>query len=215
MHSLDLTEAAHLISVKQITAETFWGLTSSAWGAIGALASVATVLIALAAAIVALRQLRQGRGLAEEQARPYVVVSPERSEADANHLDLVLRNVGHTAARDVRIAIDPPYERVQPNFGGERFMDARIFHSAIPTMPPGFSIRMYLDDVGAHSKANDHPSVYNINLEYKDRKSQLVRDTFVLDLDSYEGILTLQVHGLHHIASSLRAMAKEQGINSF
>jgi hypothetical protein len=53
---------------------TFLALDSTAWSAIAALATVLTAATALVAAVVALRQLSNSRDLAEEQARPYVVI---------------------------------------------------------------------------------------------------------------------------------------------
>lgn len=203
-----------MIGATSLETSTFLGLGPTAWGAIGAIATVVAVVIALVAAIVALRQLRHSRELSEEQARPYVVASTVLSEADRNHVDLVLQNIGHTAASNVRVTIDPPYVRAI-DFGGEPFMDAYVFKSSIPTMPPGFKLNLYLDSAAKHHQQPHHPAKYAVSVAYEDRQGKVLQDVYEIDLDIYVGILTLQVHGLHHIASSLRALAKERGINSY
>jgi hypothetical protein len=94
-------------------------------------------------------------------------------------------------------------------------MDANIFHAAIPTMPPRFELRLYLDSIPDHEKDPSHPARYSVTVTYRDRLGKSVVDSYDLDLDTYVGILTLQVHGLHHIAQSLRAWTKKQGIHNY
>ena len=193
---------------------TFLWLDSTAWSALAAIAALTTALIALVAAIIALRQLRHSRDLAEEQARPYVVVSTVPSVADANQVDLVIRNIGQTAATNVVISIDPPYLRAH-NFAGSAFMDANLFHSPIPTMPPGFELKLYLDSLTDHVENANHRADYKVHVAYFGRLGVKLTDSYDIDLDMYDGILTLQVHGLHHIAKSIRAIATKQGINHY
>ena len=197
-----------------IVTANFLGLDSTAWSAIAAVATVLTAVIALVAAVVALRQLVHSRELAEEQARPYVVVSTSPSDADANHVDLLIQNIGQTAATDVQITIDPPYVRAH-DFGGSAFMDANLFHAPVPTMPPKFELRLYLDSIPDHEEDTSHPARYRVTVTYRNRLGKSMVDSYDLDLDIYVGILTLQVHGLHHIAQSLRAWTKKQGIQKY
>lgn len=75
-------------------------LPADAWSA---LAAWSAVLLAMVAGFIARGQLRETRRLREEQAQPYVIVFAETSEAGQWVVDLVVKNFGTTAAKDVRV----------------------------------------------------------------------------------------------------------------
>ena len=68
------------------------------------LAACITAAVAIGAAIIGRNQLSEARRLRKEQAQPYVVVFLSQIEGDAQHMDLVIKNFGKTAATDVRVA---------------------------------------------------------------------------------------------------------------
>jgi hypothetical protein len=72
-----------------------------------ALATWVTAGVAAAAGVVALSQLGEARRPRVEQAQPYVVVSMELSAPHSKAIDLVVKNLGKTAAMNVRLAVEP------------------------------------------------------------------------------------------------------------
>ncbi len=92
---------------------------------ISAASSVVTALVALVALIATVPQYRQAkrdgaaqieeqRRLARDEARPYVAVTMQFAEVAPAHLvHFVIRNYGHTSARQVRVVSDPPLRRAQ------------------------------------------------------------------------------------------------------
>jgi hypothetical protein len=68
-------------------------------------------LLVAVAALVAFFQLRLGQRQRAEQAQPYVVIYAEHNEAHPHFIDLIVKNFGATAARDITITINPPLQR--------------------------------------------------------------------------------------------------------
>ncbi len=85
-------------------------LLPEAWSAIAAwvsaVATLVTASIAIAAAVIARKQLGEARRVREEQAQPYVAVFMADSAVN-KFQDLVIRNFGTTAAKDIAVNIEP------------------------------------------------------------------------------------------------------------
>jgi len=183
------------------------------WTMVGALGTWAAVIVAGVAAGFIVWQIRQARALAEEQARPYVVVWVELDSETRTTLELHVKNVGQTAARNVRVALDPPWEWNKPA-KTMRFMDAAVFQTGLPTMPPGWQVTLAMEFVQDISKADALPPV-TATVTYQDRRASTHSEAFVLDMAYLRGALWLDKHGIHHIAQTLRAVAKKLGVNQF
>jgi len=189
-----------------MTSAASWEAVSSIASVVTAAAALLTVVVGAIAAVLALRQLRQGRALSEERARPYVFVALEPNEVLRSNWDLVIKNVGLTAAIDTRISIDPPFERADP-IDGHAFMDARLFTAPIPTLPPGAGYRFLMEDVPEHDAKPDHPSVYRVDVNFLDRNRKQHHDVFYLDLDILKGTVYVDQLGIHDVAKSLRKLS--------
>lgn len=203
-----------LVIAKMLSAPVFLGLDSTAWTAIGSLAAAGTFVIAGIAAWIALRQVRQGRELAEEQARPYVIAFIEERPESSKMLNLVVRNIGQTAARKLRVTVDPPFIRAREDIEGHHFMDAVFLNETTDVLAPHAELSNFLDSAPERYAA-DLPGALTVTLRYKDRAGTELTDEYKLDFAAGRGDLRPDVHGLHHIAKTLRALAKKQGISSF
>lgn len=203
----------------KLVADTWFGLSSTAWDGIAAIATVAAFGAAAVGAFLVLSQLKQARDLAEEQARPYLVAMIEESAADWTLADFVVRNIGQTAARDLTIAIDPPYVRVHELGEGNRFMDAAFISGRMSVLPPGGEVRTYFDSSREMTTAMKSSSgtalPFTTTLRYRDRLGQEITESFEIDPYGRLGTIRTDVHGLHHIAKTLRAWTKSQGVNNF
>ncbi|WP_439593854.1 hypothetical protein [Microbacterium sp.] len=192
---------------------------------VAALGTWAAVVVAIGAGYLIWWQIRQTRQLAEEQARPYVVVWVEVETETRSTLEFHVKNIGLTAAHDVHVSLDPPY-KWHPKFEGMNFMDAAIFNDGIPTMPPGWDVGMTMDMTKDLIKADEVPAPITATVVYSGRRSAEGRprsrklngpwsEQFTLDIAYLRGSLWLDKHGIHHLAQSVRAIAKKQGVTAF
>src|SRR5690348_13418530 len=91
-----------------------------------------TAAVAVAAGTIAVRPLAEARRLQIEQAQPYVVAYMESNPSvDQRYIDLVIRNLGTTAAKDVTVTITPLPQRSGPDG-----FESVAFPKAIPTLVP-------------------------------------------------------------------------------
>ena len=203
----------------KLVANTWLGVSSTAWDGIAAIATVAAFGAAAVGVFLVLGQLKQARDLAEEQARPYLVAMIEESAADWTLADFVVRNIGQTAARDLTIAVDPPYVRAHELGGGNRFMDAGFISGRTSVLPPGGEVRTYFDSSREMTTAMKSSSgtalPFTTTLRYRDRLGKEITESFEIDPYDRLGTVRTDVHGLHHIAKTLRAWTKSQGVNHY
>lgn len=174
------------------------GLTAEAWVALG---TWATVLVAVVAGVVALQQVREARRTREEQAQPYVVVFMEPNEATPQIIDLVVRNFGNTAARDVTVRFSPPLQR---SVEGGSVEDVWFF-DRLPVLVPGQEWRT-LWDFGPSRAATELPDRYDAVVKYTWSHGPLPPLTYTLDWTAYKGRRWVTVYGVHDVAKALREM---------
>lgn len=63
---------------------------------------------------VAVSTLRQAARDSEQRTRPYVIAEFQSAEHNRNAIDLIVRNIGHSLARDVSVSFDPPLPEADP-----------------------------------------------------------------------------------------------------
>lgn len=164
-------------------------------------AAWATTVIALIAGIAALRQVREARKLREEQSQPYVVAYMEQSQAGGHLIDLVVKNFGATAARDVRIYSEPMLKRSTGQ--GAETEEVGTF-KVLPVLVPQQEWRVFWDS-GPTRKNTALPDEHVVRVEYKDSRGRRMEPTVaVLDWSIYKNILWVEIFGPHHAAKALR-----------
>jgi hypothetical protein len=189
-----------------------FGWSTEEWSAlaslIGAVASVGTLVVAVVAVLAAFRQVKEARILREEQAQPYVVVYFEPSRASSIHFDLVVRNIGQTAAQDVSIAFEPALASTLDDDELKR-AEANFLQHGIPMLPPNMEYRMLFDDGPKRYDRHDLPRRYTATVGFQARHKERQReiDSFVLDIDTFFGYEMLTIYGEHHSAKALREIA--------
>lgn len=196
-----------------------WG-TVPAW--VAAAGTVGTLIVAIVAARFAYSQIIESRTLRIEQAAPYVVVDFEpMREVGGSYMELVVRNTGLTTARDVSIDFKPELATTfddDPNiasFTEKPLRDHAIFKSGIPSMPPGREYRVLFDSMADRFEAGGLPHKYDVNVYYTDSFGERRDLPQVVDLGMYYGRIRIDRHGLHHMAKTLRAWAKADGVKNF
>lgn len=176
-----------------------WGWEAATWSAI---ASWVTAGVALAAGLIAYTQLREAGRLRRQQAQPYVVVYLRPSEAGDEFVELVLENLGTTAAHEVGVRIEPTPERMSH---GE--LEEVLFPTKIPTLVPGQRWTTFWDVSVRRDK--DLPDLHEATVTFTDLLKNSHRDRFVLDwaLERQRGAIRLR--GQHHHAEATREIAKQ------
>lgn len=170
-------------------------------GWVTASAAVVALVFAALAARAAFAQAGEARTLREEQAAPYVVVDVELSPASSMYIDLVVRNIGKTVARDVRIAFMPALKSTLDDRDFPRAA-AGFLTRAIPAMPPGREYRMLLES-GPGLHESDLPRVYQVGVSFEGvgGPHELMHE---IDLNLFYNFESLSVYGVHDIATQLR-----------
>lgn len=129
---------------------------------VGASASALTFLIAAFALWIAWSQLReaasarrQTKKLEREKAQPYVVAYLEENVVGAEILDLVIKNFGQTAGRNVRLSFDPILNRTDGNGGDEPVELPEV----ISFLAPGQEWRTLFDFANVRVNRDDLPTI--------------------------------------------------------
>jgi hypothetical protein len=149
---------------------------------------------------MALRQVREARRLREDQTRPFVVVDFEPIEVHG-FFDLVIRNVGPTMARDVRIDFDPPIQSSRQF--DTPIGELKMFREGIPTLAPGKEHRMHFA-FGPDHHQSELPDAFRARVRYTDQRGGRRFDELMdLDLGLYWSQLRVNVYGVHYVHKRL------------
>ncbi|MFL1596225.1 hypothetical protein NQ854_25365 [Rhodococcus ruber] len=154
----------------------------TAWATVvGSGAAVSTALIALVAAIIALRQLKASRDESKERSRPMVGVDLRPSRYA--YTDFVVRNYGPSAAYNVKLSVDPPFEQMSGDLRDFGRHITRRYEHPIPTLMGGSE----LTNVIASLSLGDQPQVGNerftVKVTYGDMpdRTNTYTDQYIFD----------------------------------
>lgn len=180
--------------------------TADEWAALG---TVGTFFIAAAAAVIALSQANEARQLRIEQAQPYVVAYMEQNPNTPILMELVIRNFGTTAARNIRITSTPTIRRID----GDRAEDVWL-PGEISILAPQQEWRTYWDSGATRTKdsvlADENRHV--VTLTYDGVKGTPQQDSeSIIDWSAYVGGLYVDRKSVHHAAKSLKTIADFMG----
>lgn len=157
----------------------------------------------------ALRQLELSEKVRREQQEPYVVVNIRPSEHVTNVFMLVIENLGTTVARNVRIACNPPIERVAEQELSGKFVlrDSFIFKQGIPVMPPGWKIELFFDI--SHKRLNSNlPLQYTFTVDTDGPFGPVEQLKYEVDLRIFTEVETLSIKGTHQGVKELEKIRK-------
>lgn len=178
---------------------------------IAAASSILTVIIAAGALIYAAQQIKEAkaarslaRELDVERAQPYVVVFTEASEATNLAIDLVIKNFGPTAAKNVRVSLEPWPERAERDDDG-----ARVGIPVFPVLAPGQEWRtswVWAPD----RKQSGLPDRHEGTVTFLGIDDAELSSPIVLDLSIYSKREWIEVRGIHDAAQALRDIRDNQ-----
>lgn len=180
---------------------------------IGALASLLTFLIAAAALVIARGQLReassarkQTKKLEREKSQPYVVAFLEESAVGSRILDLVVRNYGQTAGRNIRLSFEPTLNRTDGD-GGEEDV---ILPDLISFLAPRQEWRTLFDVATERAHREDLPLLYKGVVTYEGIDNEPQKSDVVIDLHPFKARIFPEILGVHHAAEALQDISKNQ-----
>lgn len=182
-----------------------FGWNAAEWAAFGACSAV---LVYVVLGWFAWRQLNETRRLRELQTRPYVIVDFEFRRFLIN---LVIKNIGATPARDVRVTFDQPLRgsaAIQRDIN-----EVAALTQPIPMLAPGRAITLAFDSGPQLFKDASLPRVYTANVTYRDAsgKRPYIDPPYILDLRQYAEAL-LDPKGVPELVEEvgkLRAMLEK------
>jgi hypothetical protein len=182
--------------------------------ALAAWSTFATAVVAAAAFAAAwifgagqIHEAREARNLTKrldiERSQPYVVGFMEPSESSELTINLVIKNFGLTAARNVRVEIDPWPER------SELSDDHRhvAIPSPIPVLAPGQSWQTIWDTLTAR-RESQLPDTHKGTLSYDGLEGQRIVTELVLDWSAVRLRMHTDIKPNHHAAKSLDEIHK-------
>lgn len=136
----------------------------------------------------------------DQQIAPYVVVFFDH-QTDSPIFDLVIKNTGRTAARDVEIVFDPQLQTSLKNYDIEQLA---FIHQVIPTLPPEYEIRASVDVIDNALKSEVLPKQYRVKVTYSGgiKADQRVAE-YILDLNIFKGILETHTRSMTDLTKAV------------
>lgn len=170
-----------------------------AWTAWGVWAQALAVAIA---GIVAVRQLRVTVATRKEQARAYVVLYFDFPEDRRQFPDLVVENLGQTAATNVQFSFVPQL-RSSTN---PEIHNVGMFATGIPTLVPGQRLSTFFDTM--LERPQEWEDAYRVTTKYSDVFGDDHEDDVVLDLGPHKKTHWIGRKGVHDIHERLKGIEK-------
>lgn len=160
-------------------------------------ASIATIVgtvFGVGALVLAIAEYFTRKHQKEEDERPYVAVSIEPSEASKQLFNVVIKNIGKSSAKNVKIRFSPN-QKMRTGSGGKGINSLNIMKN-ISFLSPGkkveFFFGSYLEDEGTSIKRK-----YTINLNYYAVNGKFYSDTIMADPREYEGAMYIDTKSTH------------------
>jgi hypothetical protein len=119
-----------------------------------------------------------------------------------------------TLATDVRCALTPELPSGSYEDEGIDIAKSPVLERGISSMPPGREIRFLFGDGPLIFERNDLPRTYDVEVPFSSSRGPQELLRYAIDLNMLFGQHAMVVHGTHHIAKSLRAIAEEMGASS-
>jgi hypothetical protein len=169
------------------------------------------LVLLIVAAIYARGQLRSAREqlkaaeeLREDQTPPFVVIDLESEEPP--FVDLVIKNIGPTMARDVTFEFDGTPLSTIEDIDLSRI---KMFSEGISFLPPGKEIRTLFDRSDERQKID--MGGYTVTVRYNGPSGRAYSEEMELDFELYWHRWTLVRHSIHHVHAELKKIREEIG----
>ena len=169
-----------------------WSIAANVWSFISDQAGPLTALAAVLTAVIAIGALRATANDSRERTRPIVLVFFRLSPNNESAFDLVLRNYGSSAASDINVKFDPPFDEEARKDHMVKSL-AQRYDKPVPLLPPGSEITNVwwaLDFRAAeHSGKNRYPTPdeATVTIIYKGNRRRPYSEKIKLDTNWMKG----------------------------
>ena len=157
-----------------------------AW--ITAIVATVGVLVALGTAITGLRTLRQLRTDSRERSRPMMAAELRKPPYTRGIQDLVIRNYGHSIARNVAVTFDPPIPDPPQGQAAQSVTPflKRRYAEPIPVLTPGMELTniWFCGEASGNTFVNSEPTPdrFTVTITYSGPDGTPYEDQFPLDV---------------------------------
>jgi len=163
--------------------------------------AVSTVLYTIFTAKI----VKETQAMRRAQAEPCVVVYVEPSEHWINLFYLVVRNVGHGLAKNVKLAAEPNFEYTK----GEFLNDLGIFKYGIDSLAPGQIYRLFFTSMVEDTERKMQTEI-RITVEYESAvTAQKIRNCFTIRFKEFQGFTQLGEPPLQELVKHARDLVNE------
>ena len=174
--------------------------------AVGAIAAAIVAILALKPAQLAAKaaeeQTNVQRELMYQSAQPYVWADIQPDVQQGTMLHLVLGNAGPTVARNVRVAIDPPFPQSSGRVGRSAVAQRRL-REGVLSLSPGRTIRWSLGRASDLMKDEEEVTVYRVRVTAEGPYGEIDPVETEIRLSDWRESLDTPEGSLHHIRKSI------------
>lgn len=134
-------------------------------------------------------------------------------ELKERHLNFVIKNTGKTTAYDIKIRSNPKFKYDKK----EEYNYDSIFKNTIPSMPPGFEIKVSFNDTLSILTEEENLR-YDVNISFNDIYGDKIQEKVIVDFSYLKGMFPKIPNdidsSLHNINVSLEQMNKDNNTNA-
>ncbi len=158
--------------------------------------------VAAGVSALSLQEMKEAR---DQEIAPYVVVYFDMPRGE-HFIYLVVKNIGRSIARDVKLQFSPRLIGISQ----EDFTNLPMIRDGIASMPPNHEIRTLVDStVAFFNEKSDRPLTYQVNVSfYGGLKDTQRLSEHVLDLTAYKGLSWITRRGLHELTNEVEKISR-------
>jgi len=132
----------------------------------------------------------------EQEFSPYVVAYFDVPYGKFE-IGLVVKNIGKTPAKNVKLKFDPPLIN---SFQGEKINEVGFIKDGIKMLPPNYEVRTFIDSTFDYfNEKKELPLQYTVLIDWFDENGKAMNAEWMLDLSSYYNRLFSSEKGIHEL----------------
>ena len=149
-----------------------------------------------------LKEMKESR---DQEVAPYVVAYFDIPYGKHWILYLVVKNVGKSVAKNVKLEFEPPLR----NSNEEKISEIPLIKKGIGSIPPGYEIRTFFDSAISYFNKSELPLTYKVKISYSGGLRSDIRSIEqIMDLYAFKGISFLDEKGTHELVKKVEKIVK-------
>lgn len=172
------------------------------------IATVVSAIVALIAVVVAIVEYFRRKAQDAESNRPFIVVNIESSEVAMNLFNVVINNIGKTAAKNIHISFSPN-QKLNVGSRSNRINSLKVLKN-LHFLPPNKQIMFFF---GSYMDLRPETTIrrkYTITVRYDSVGGISYEDTIYSDPREMDGLTRVDIKTLHDGVKVLDKLSTEQ-----